>query len=654
MIKRIIYIAIFILLNNFLYSEEFNIRKIERIAESSNEGKEASDIISIIDYFYKNPISLYNTDAKHLSLLPTINLNAAMRILSFIAKNPNSTYDDIFTTIKLSEEQSYILQLCTKLSYENKSNPINENYVNLRIKTENPLQENKGIETGKYLGTNYSFTNKLNFSIDNYKFGFGSDKDIGESRFIDFYNFYLSKEYREFSVYIGNYKVSSGLGNILSSAFNQPKMNILINSENDLKNSILPDNSSSGLKSFRGIALNYSAVRSENAQLNLSAFYSNNSKAATIDELGYVSSVYTSDYFRTQNEIDKKDLLKENSIGVIADLQMKAIELGISALSINYNREIKSSSSSAVIGKSTFLYSLFGSYTYDSLTINGELSFNDIGENAACGFLKYYSNASEINLNYRYFSDFFRSPYGNNPGENSSPANEMGMNFGYLYKGIKNTRIAFMLDYFETLKRTYTVYQPVKGFESEIRMDHKLNNNNALFFKFRYQNKDNQKTDDDNIKTIFKDEIYTFRTDYSRQWNKKLNQTLRFDLNYIPENKVESSKYGFLISAANDYDLLENLRLSFDIAYYNSDDYYSGVWLFNYFAPGSSQINALYDEGYRANLILRYEPINNLNIYFGYRINHKLNKSSIGSGYDEIYSNSDQRFLLQIEWGIKW
>jgi hypothetical protein len=118
----------------------------------------------------------------------------------------------------------------------------------------------------------------------------------------------------------------------------------------------------------------------------------------------------------------------------------------------------------------------------------------------------------------------------------------------------------------------------------------------------------------------------------------------------LPKNKVEPERTGFLLSINSQYMPLDHIRFDLDLAYYNSDDYYSGIWLLNYFAPGATQITALYNQGYRLSLITKLEINNKINIYLAYRINHQLNTNTIGSAYDLINSNSEQRILLQGEW----
>ncbi len=641
----------FILLGNIsLNCQDYNIRKIERIIENTSEDKESSELFSIIDYYHHYRIGLLKTNAKELSILPTINFYTALRIISFLDKNPNSNYDEIASALNLSDEQQYILEICTVLDFSNKSSIEYSDFISIRSRTDLPMQKTTGLEKGKYLGTNFGYTNKFNFSISNYRFGFSTDKDIAEDKIIDFYNFYAEKSFDNFKINIGNYKLNSGLGNILSSSFNQPKINTLLSTDNSINNSVSADNSTSTYKSFRGIALSGDILKSTNCILSISAWYSNNSKSATINDSGDVSSIYTSEYYRTQTEIDKKNSLTESVFGAMSLLEFKSISLGTTILNINYDKNIESASSSTIVGNSTLLSSIFAAYTYDSLKLSSEISFSNKAEKAVTLFAKYYSLSSELNLNFRYFSAGFRAPFGNNPGENSSAANEIGLNFGYLYKASKKIRIAFMVDYFETLERTYTVYQPVKGLETEYRMDYKINHNNKLFFKLRYQNKDNQKADENSVKTIFKEEIYTVRLDYEKKWSPLFNQTFRTDFNLMPMNKINSERLGFLLSVSNEYSPFEYLRFDLDLAYYNSDDYYSGIWLFNYFAPGASQISPLYNEGYRISFITKIQVQNKLNLYIGYRLNHKLNVNTIGSGYDLINSNSEQRIQLQAEW----
>lgn len=644
-------IIIFITAFSNVFSQDYNLRKIERIIDFAEENDKTSSFKDIIDYYYLNKLSLRTSPAGQLSELPLISYFTAVKIKSYIKKNPNFTMEDLGNDIPLSEDQLYILSICTKPLSIDILQTDDDFSLSIHSVGEFPFQETIGLEQGKYLGSNYGITNKMYIGYSGISFGAVSDKDIAEEKFVDYYGLFLKFPILNTNIVLGNYRLSAGNGNILSTNFSTSKLLSSFNSGGKSQNSITPSLSTSESQVFRGIGVNSQFELSENSLLSISAFASNKDLAATINDSGVVSSIYTSSYFRTQNEIDKRNKLKENIFGAVSSISFNSLDIGAAVYSINYDKSIQSSSSSSIYGEDEILSSAFFTLSFDSLAFSGEASFNKSGEPAFTLFSKYYQGSSEYNLNFRYFSPEFRSPKGTNPGENSFPANEAGITFSYGNKISKKINMMLMLDYFESIKRTYTVFQPVKGIEAEIRFDFKLSRSDDFYSQFVYKNKDEQKTISSN-KYIYTENKYRLRLEYNKAYSKVFEQKFRIDFNYIAENNVNSEKTGYLAYTDLEIKPAENFKANIQFAYFSTDDYDAAIWLFNYFTSSYTRIFTLYNEGIRANLYLKYKLSDNLQIGAGYRYYEKFN-NSIGSGYDEILSGKDSRLLLSLDFLIK-
>ncbi len=648
--KKIILLLMFAIAFNILNSQEYNLRKIERIIEQSSENESSFDLKDVIDYYYFYKLSLRTSSVAQLAELPTISYHTAMLIKGYIKKNPNFTLSDLCEELNLDEDQEYILTICTRPLSIDILKDDDGFRLSFQSISELPFQENKGLEQGKYLGTNFGLTNKLTASLAGFKAGAVVDKDIGEKGIIDLYGAYAQLPVFNTDLIIGNFRAAAGNGNILSKNFSTSKLISSMQGGNSA-NSISPSLTTMENQVFTGAAAGRQFEISEGKVLSATAFASLKNLPATLDGSGCVSSIYASGYFRTQNEIDKKSNLKETSFGGILTYSSGAFVLGASAYSIGFDKPVLSSSSSAISGDNELLSSLFASLYFDSLSLSGEFSLNKAGNSAFTLFTKYYRESSEFNLNFRYFSPNFRSPKGTNPGENSFPANEIGLTFTYKNNFSRKLNLIVMLDYFESINRTYYVFQPIKGIESELRLNWKLNRSNEFYLQFAYKNKNDQKTFDKD-KLIYTDNKYKLRLEYINTYSKVFEQKFRFDINYLAENDLISEKFGFLAYTDLEINPFENFKTNMQLAYFSTDDYDAAIWLFNYFSSSYTRIYTLYDKGIRANLYARYKFFDSFQIGIGYRYYKKFDKS-IGSGYDEIRTGIDNRIMLSLEYILK-
>ena len=72
------------------------------------------------------------------------------------------------------------------------------------------------------------------------------------------------------------------------------------------------------------------------------------------------------------------------------------------------------------------------------------------------------------------------------------------------------------------------------------------------------------------------------------------------------------------------------------LAYFNTDDYDSRLYVYERDVPYAFSIPAYFDKGFRAYLVGEYELNRHVSLWFRFSRTRILNQKTIGSGYDEI------------------
>jgi hypothetical protein len=92
------------------------------------------------------------------------------------------------------------------------------------------------------------------------------------------------------------------------------------------------------------------------------------------------------------------------------------------------------------------------------------------------------------------------------------------------------------------------------------------------------------------------------------------------------------------------------VQLSMRYLFYSTDDYASRIYAYESDVLYSYSIPALYDEGNRSYIMLRYDANKSLTLWVKWAQTLVDDVSTIGSGLDEIQGNIRSEIKLQVRW----
>ncbi len=626
---------------------------IENLIENIGEETYSSPELDLIEYYRDYPMNLRDIDADELASLPGISIMNARGIIDLVMKEPEIKNNRIADIIGLSPEAEILLDVCTvNLPF---SGEIIRKGFNYRSRYNHRFEDVRGISENKYLGNGIDIYNRITGFYSDIEVGAVINKNAGEPDFNEFTAGYARYDNGKSRIIAGDFYADYGMGSLLWRQFANRKGSEVISPVLNYGSGISPYRSSLDFAHFRGISAQTSLNLRKDIDLRISGFYSNHKKSATVDSaLMEVTSIYTSGYYRTENELAKKDLLNEEAIGANFELStMDGLKFGVSALRLNYSHPVISESSSSFKGKQGNLLSSYFGYMLGTNMLGGEFAL-DANSNKffRAGFVH---STPEIEFAFagRYIDKDFRSPYGSHFGEFSSPANERGIYTAFTIKASKKLNVSFFADIFSSIGSTYTVPAVVRGMDLFVEAVYKPERKSSFTIRLRRDSKTDAITNENTERLVGTGTKSSIRLEFTNEPIADLTFRLRTEYaNYTNEFNVGTGE-GFLSFLDLRWKVLENLKLSARYTLFSTDNFSSAIYQYEYSMPGIMMSSALYGRGSRVIFGCEYKPFDFMKIYVNYLATIKNDTDKLGSGYEQINSNLDSRGVIQVEFSVK-
>ncbi len=626
---------------------------MENLIENIGEETYSAPDLDIIEYYRENPINLLDTEADILATLPGISLITAQTIINLVANNPNIKNYAIADICGLSPEAEILLDVCTIISKSNK-NDIKQGLIT-RTRYRHKFEDVKGISSGNYLGGKEDLYNRIIAYYSDYEVGVVANKHSGEVNYDEFLSGYARFDNSNSKIIAGDFYADYGMGTLLWRTFAAQKGSEVISPVLSLGSGIAPYRSTLDFAHFRGIAAQSNVALGDSANLRISGFYSNNLKSATIDTANSIaSSVYLASYYRTQNDISKKNALNEEAVSFNLELSTSGgLIAGLTSLTLDYNYKIVSRSSVMFNGKSGNLFSGYAMYKLPNNLIGFETAIDANSNKLIRAGYIYSSKELEFALSGRYIDMNFRSPYGYSFGEFSYPANEQGIYASVVLKLSNNLSIALFNDIFSSVGRTFTIPAKVHGMDFFTEIKYKLQAKSNFILRLRRDSKSTLLINNDDERTVGEGIKYSARVEYSNELDKKIMLRLRGEISNYSDELDNDNGSGAMSFIDLRWKAIDNLRVGMRYTLFSTDNFNSAIYQYEYTMPGTMRTTALFDSGSRVIFTADYSPSKFIKIYANYIAYSKNNVDYIGIGNEQLPANYDNRAILQVEFHIK-
>jgi len=674
-----------------LINTEFITDQIENIASATDLSLDYSDLIDDYLFYAKNPIAINSKDRYKLLELRLINESQLSEMESYINDfgNIQSKYEmasvsgfnresveRILPFISFTEHKSDVGKVRFKDIIKYNRHKVIFRFSQIAEKSlaySVPLDSAMYYPGSVYLGSPQKYY--LRYSADfssKIKFGFTLEKDAGEL---------ISKKGINDSVliYVGD---KIGILNDFAS------FHLMVSDMGIVKNAVVGDyhlefgqgltlwsglsfgksSETTQIKKFgRGIRANTSvnenrflrggAITCGFGGFEISGFYSKNSIDGnliitdSLENEGLTGIIETGNH-RTVNELLDKDALSIESFGAIVNYRHKQFSLGLIVLQTNLDMAFVKANELYkkyyFTGNSLINYGLDFTFNFKKVKFFGEISSsNNTALAGLFGTNIFLGDRFIMTIMYRNFSKKYFNFYNNPFREGGVGRNEQGYYFGIKVLVASNVSLNAYADYYRFPWIRYGISSPSLGSEYLLQLNYAPYQNMNMYFRIKFDNKqENYRGDYDFISQTVYMQKKSFRFNISYSVFDFLLLKNRVEM--LLYQKTDDTEYGFLIYQ----DVLYRpdnfpLSLSFRYAIFSTDGWDSRIYAYENDVLYAFSVPAYYDRGQRIYLMLKLDAFKNLDLWL--RVGRTIfrDKTTIGSGADEINSNHKTEIKIQ-------
>lgn len=657
-------------------------QRIEWLAE--NLGDEQPDLTVLFDrlmHYVDHPLNLNTASKADLSELTLLNAIQVDELLNHIDRNGKLI--SIYEIQCLPSWDLVTIQNILPFVYvtDNFNQPhltfsqmLKSSTNELYFRWAKVLEDQQGYITdpttgeANYLGTNDRLYTRYRFkSGNNISIGFTGEKDPGEEFFkgtqkngFDFYSghVYVKDIGIVKHAVVGDYLAAFGQGLTMGMgvAFGKTANSLAI------KRQVFK------IKPYTSVAENTflrgAATTVKLKDVDVTVFFSSKKNDANVtaydtsntlqDDGIVVSSFQTSGLHTTLNEVADKNAIRENIVGGNISYTKRTYEIGATFYQVHYNgqlqKDLQPYNQFDFTGQSNMVGGLHYAWLIRNFHFFGETSMS---RNKAIGTVNGVMVGLDPKLGmvllHRYYQKDFQNLYANAIAEGSRPVNENGLYYGLEFKTNTKWNINAYADMFKSEWLRFGVDAPSTGNEYLAQLTFRPNKQTEIYFRYRQRNK---ALNTDVTGTYIDYTVNASQQNYRFNLTHKVGKSISLHTRYeqvVIKREDAPTNIGFLAFQDIQYKpMLSDFSFNLRYAIFNTQDFDSRIYayendiLYYYFIP------AYYYKGSRVYFNIRYQFKKWLDIWF--KIGQWMydNRSTIGSGNDEIKGNAKTDFRLQL------
>lgn len=506
----------------------------------------------------------------------------------------------------------------------------------------------------------YKFRNLL-------QYGFTAEKDAGEQFFkgkqkdgFDFYSahFFVRNLGVVKSLAIGDFSVNLGQGltQWQSLSFGKGAEIMNIKRQSDV---LRPYNSAGEITFNRGMGITLQKRNWESTFfLSYHKVDANYEATDSFNYEDFVSSLQLSGLHRTASEVANKNAQGQFTTGGNINYSSERFHLGINAVHYEFDKYIHKRevlyNKYALSGKRTGNYSIDYSYTYRNFHFFGEAATDEGMDKAFVNGLAISAHSNvDMSFFYRKISRGYQSLYSSAFTENTNPNNESGFFTGINIRPTDFLRLDAYADFYRFPWLKYRTDAPTNGNDYMVQLTYKPNKEVRVYARYRAENK---AINFNPHEAVLNPVIIRPRQSLRTQFNFKVND--QFTLRSRVENtwfdkKGDAPENGFITYVDLLYKpLLNPFSTNLRICYFETDGYNSRMYAFENDVLYSYSIPVFFDKGYRYYVNVNYDISVKLTAWMRFAQTIYHDKSSIGSGLDEIKGNKKTEIKMQLIYSL--
>ncbi len=575
-----------------------------------------------------------------LKAVPTLDALSIQRILPFVEVGPSEV-------VKRSP--------LSRLKYS-------RHFIMLRF--QRVLEEQDGYSSGDYLGSpdrqylRYRLTAGKSWSI-----GITGEKDHGEpfggesNRLgFDFVSGHIgySGRGRIEKVVLGDFQAQFGQGLTIWTGFGFRKSPLQVLNVQRFARGFVPYTSTDENNFLRGAAITGRVSKRIKAHL----FYSRKQVDANLEESDTLNennngftSIQTTGFHRTENEIADKDAIREEVLGSGLELRLDKWTIGInhvfSRLDGSFNRNLGFYNQFELDSNFNAVTGLHYQGLLGRLILFGEASRSLHGAWAHIhgGQLPVHEQLNLL-LVFRDYAFDFQNLYSNSFGEKSKTANERSIYFGAQILPTPGLELQLFADLYRHPWLAYRVDAPSSGEEYSIMAKYSISRSFEVTAIFRHEsNAVNDGIGESRMNAVTQKALSQgrFQVDYkiSEKWSFRNRISYR-------RFRIDDIKEGFGIY--QDLRFAPNPKLNFRARYalFRTDSYDTRIYTYEHDMLYQFTVPAYYGQGIKTYLLMNWKPFDNVSVQARIARLIRNDVDEIGSGNELIEDNHRTEFKAHL------
>ena len=478
-----------------------------RIVEWASECVDVSPCLDNLRRLEEDPLDISQATAEELQQIPGVSAQAAFRIVSFRDGHPIERIEDLRTIQGIDPELIAALEPYISFHGNTSHIPFHPT-VAIRTRVVRRFSQDPSAEESSYLGPPEKVYNRISarFSLSpeshssksgadrlsgsSVSFGLLTSKDPGEKNYADLVRGQLMVNVPGYltRLVLGDYLVDGGQGLVFWRPLGFSKGGETTSGVSKNGAGVWPSLSTGQSATFRGIGLNI-----QPRGIGLHLFYSNKLLDATADSEGTITHLSTDDLHRTDTELEKKDRLREKTLGARLTFDFgKGLKLGMSGFSSHFAQPVRLPGPYGFHGDQTSAIGVDGLYTSASVSAFMEIAQDrSRALSAVAGFsanLRSDLTAAFLLRSYsRSYNNFHSSGFSES-GDGSK--NESGIYSGLTFHPAPWLGIAAFVDQFTFPWCTSGSLMASQGHEYYFRVDLRIRENLGIELQIRQKDKD--------------------------------------------------------------------------------------------------------------------------------------------------------------------
>ena len=516
----------------------------------------------------------------------------------------------------------------------------------------------------RYLGSPLRYYSRYGYNYRNQlRFGFTAEKDPGEEFFsgsnpygFDYYSGYLQVNDAGFikTIVIGDFQARFGQGLALWSGFSFSKSPMAINIKKTPMG-ISKYSSTDENRFFRGAAV--TASLTENADFTF--FYSLKNIDANladtdslVEDVPQISALQATGMHATPATVADEDAIREQFIGGNLTYNALNFRTGLTVSYQKINAEFEPDNNPAdkfsSPGNENLNLGIDYHFLMKGVSFFGEAALSGNGSMALISGMHYRFNPQiAVAALYRNYSRQYYTPVGAGFGERAATNNEKGFYTGLELVPIKNMKVSAYFDVFKFPWLKFRTNAPSMGMDYLVQADYAFSKKFRLYTRYKKEIKEENAA----IETSGIDYLAErFKTHYRIHYNYQAFDWLSIG------NRVEISHYekeqekqkGMLLYQDIKLHPLPLLDITLRYALFDTEGFESRIYTYEHNVLYSFSIPALFDEGSRFYMLVKYSPLPYLDLWARYAVTSYTQKKEISSGLNRIAGNKRSDISVQV------